>query len=150
MWLRVVAFQERLQESNKNNHGPRDPHKNLAEPMEAHKTTAEKTPAGMTPCPERTGYSADANPLKTTTWRGLLGFWWEMERPWLSALWGKVNSMASCTLAGHIYRIQWKIHFEFSSKGTIFYNKFSVLIFFLFNTTNTTLKYETIRPLLNR
>lgn len=67
MWLRVAAFQERLKESNTNKHGPRDPHKNLAEPMEVHKTTDKKIPAGMTPYPERTGYSTDANPLKATT-----------------------------------------------------------------------------------
>lgn len=72
MWLRVAAFQERLQESNTNKHGPRDPHQNLAEPMEAHRTTDKKIPAGMTPYPERTGYSTDANPLDSDgRWRGL-------------------------------------------------------------------------------
>lgn len=67
MLLRVAAFQERLQESNTNKHGPRDPHKNLAEPMEVHKTTDKKILAGVTPYPERMGYSTDANPLKATT-----------------------------------------------------------------------------------
>lgn len=145
-----MAFQERLQESNKNNHGPRDSHKNLAEPMEAHKTTDEKIPAGMMPNPERTGHSTDANPLKATTWRGCwdsdgrwrgLGFLLSGERwtQWPPAHWLDtfIESSGGYTL-------------NFLLKELCFYNnKFSVFIFFLFNTTNTTLKYETIRPLLN-
>lgn len=48
MWFRVAVFQERLQGSNINKHGSRDPHKNLAELREAHKSPDGKIPAGMT------------------------------------------------------------------------------------------------------
>jgi hypothetical protein len=48
VWFRVAVFQERLQGSNINKHGSRDPHKNLAELREAHKSPDGKIPAGMT------------------------------------------------------------------------------------------------------
>lgn len=54
MWLRVAVFQERLQGSNINKHGSRDPHRSLAESREAHKSP-EKIPAGMMSYLERTG-----------------------------------------------------------------------------------------------
>lgn len=56
-WLRVAMFQERLQGSNINKHGSRDPYKNLAEPMEGHKTTDEKITAGTTIPRENREYS---------------------------------------------------------------------------------------------